>query len=223
MGAAAQAEIGAAPKNAAAAFPPPTAKFPAPPGAKKPAATPAKPTAEGSKKNLLVVGGVVAVLVLGGGGFFAYKKFIATPAATPKPAVQHPPAPEATAQQTLDKAKQEQLAPLNEVVNADQAGSTKPVGTETQPATAQAETSPPVPAAPPPPPTASLAFKAWVQDLKISGVRAGANPRVFIGRTAYAPGDMVNPNLGISFVSYNLETRMLLFKDKSGATVELRN
>ncbi|MBA4135949.1 MAG: hypothetical protein C0518_01380 [Opitutus sp.] len=72
-------------------------------------------------------------------------------------------------------------------------------------------------------PPASAAFRSWVQNLKISGVRAGASPRVFIERTAYGPGDLVNPQLGISFESYNAETRMLVFKDKSGALVERRN
>ncbi len=81
--------------------------------------------------------------------------------------------------------------------------------------------APPPP--PPPPPAASVAFKGWVENLKISGVRAGASTRVFIGGTSYTPGDLVNPQLGISFEGYNPETRLLLFKDKSGAKVERRN
>lgn len=72
-------------------------------------------------------------------------------------------------------------------------------------------------------PAPSFAFKAWVQNLRISGVRGGASPRVFIERTAYAPGELVNPMLGITFEGYNTETRMLVFKDKTGATVERRN
>jgi hypothetical protein len=68
-----------------------------------------------------------------------------------------------------------------------------------------------------------MPFKAWVQNLRISGVRAGSNPKVFIERTAYGVGDLVNPQLGILFDGYDAETRMLRFKDKTGATVEVRN
>lgn len=73
--------------------------------------------------------------------------------------------------------------------------------------------------APPPSP----AFRAWVDGLRISGVRAGASPRVFIERTAYSPGDLVNPQLGITFEGYNAETRKLSFKDRTGAVVERRH
>ncbi len=54
-------------------------------------------------------------------------------------------------------------------------------------------------------------------------MRAGANTRVFIGGTAYLVGDLVNPQLGITFEGYNAETRILIFKDKSGAKVDRRN
>ena len=79
------------------------------------------------------------------------------------------------------------------------------------------------PEAPPPPPPPSVQFRAAIEGLKISGVRGGANARVFIGKTAYAEGDLVVPALGISFEGYNPETRMILFKDKTGAKVERRN
>jgi hypothetical protein len=72
-------------------------------------------------------------------------------------------------------------------------------------------------------PPASAAFKAWVDNLRVGGVRAGTETRVFIGGTAYAPGEMVNPQLGIVFDSYDAETRHLIFKDKTGAIVRRRN
>jgi hypothetical protein len=81
----------------------------------------------------------------------------------------------------------------------------------------------PVEPPPPPPPPASAEFKAWVENARISGVRAGSTTRVFIDRTSYAVGDLVNPQLGISFDGYNAETRMLTFKDATGAKVERRN
>jgi hypothetical protein len=46
---------------------------------------------------------------------------------------------------------------------------------------------------------------------------------VLISNTAYAPGDLVNPQLGIRFVSYNPATRILVFRDGTGASVERRH
>ncbi len=68
----------------------------------------------------------------------------------------------------------------------------------------------------------SVAFATWVRDAQISGVRSGASPRVFIERSTYGVGDLVNPQLGITFVGYDSETRLLTFKDDSGAVVERR-
>ncbi|HLP24253.1 MAG TPA: hypothetical protein VK477_01155, partial [Acidobacteriota bacterium] len=106
-------------------------------------------------------------------------------------------------------------APANTGTTASASTDASGVGTATEPSPTVAR-----PTLPPPP---SVAFKAWVQNLRISGVRGGANPRVFIERTAYAPGDLVNPQLGILFETYNAESRMIVFKDKSGAIVERRN
>ncbi|MBI2516281.1 MAG: hypothetical protein HYV95_05135 [Opitutae bacterium] len=220
-------------------FPPPvgTPKFPPPSAAAFP--PPAKTGRPGGKKKLVVLGGVaVIVLGLGAGAFFYFTK--TPPPPPPKPVAKKPVTPPAaSAQQVVEKVKQEQLAPINEVVSAEQtakpAATTAPVEAkpaETAPATTTAAVAKPViapavvPAAPPkpaPPPPANLQFKAWVENLKIAGVRSGANPRVFIGRTAYAPGDMVNPQLGISFKGYDPETRMLSFTDNTGAIVERRN
>lgn len=47
--------------------------------------------------------------------------------------------------------------------------------------------------------------------------------RVFIGGTSFQKGDLVNPQLGITFEGYNPETRLLTFKDKTGAKVDRRN
>ena len=54
-------------------------------------------------------------------------------------------------------------------------------------------------------------------------MRGGANPRVFIGSSSYQVGDLVNPQMAITFEGYTDATRMLVFKDKTGATVERRN
>jgi hypothetical protein len=197
--------------------------------ATKKTASQAKP---GSKKKLIVLaGGLVALLVVAGGGFFAYLQFTEEPPPPPpKPKLAAQPAtPQgqavATAQNVVEQAKQQVAAPVNEILDTPPAAAATPVA---GPATATPEPAAPVPeevkpVAPPPPPPASVAFRGWVENLKIGGVRGGANPRIFVGGTSYKPGDLVNPQLGISFESYDEGTRMLLFKDKTGATVPRRH
>lgn len=212
------------------------------------AAAPATPPVAdgGKKKKLMLVGG--AAVVLAGLGF-GVMSFLASPAPEPPPvrkaavpaapAAQPPAAPDSTGPIGTTKQMIAQAQTAHADPTSEAAGASPPAapgnGGEPAAAAPTAANSPaaapaagaiapaviaPVPSAPPP---ASAAFKAWVQNLKISGVRGGANPRVFIERTAYGPGDLVNPQLGISFESYNVETRMLLFRDKSGAVVERRN
>lgn len=145
---------------------------------------------------------VVAIL---GGGFFAFRIFMARHLAAA--VVVAPVAPEASvpaAEETKAEPPPVEVAP-------------KAVA----PVVEKAPTPKPVEIAEPPPPSA--AFKAWVDALRVGGVRAGANTRVFIGGTAYAPGEVVDLKLGITFESYDSATRHLIFKDKSGATVQRRN
>ncbi len=204
------AEITAIQMASGAPFPPPTTvKFPTPPGlvrnlaaAEKIAKTGKRPgfSRPGAGKRMLVLaGGVVAVMLVLGGVFFAYLKFTAPP---PPP----PPRPRPVVQPVKP--------PEPPVVE-------KPV----VPAVVETPKPEPVeaPPPPPPPPVASVAFKVWVENLRISGLRSGANPRVFIGGTSYAPGDLVNPQLGITFAGYDSETRLITFKDANGAKVERRD
>jgi hypothetical protein len=203
------------------------AKFPLPSAA--PGFPPPAARARGGNKKLLLLGGMaVGVLAIGAGVFFYLTKPEPPP---PQPAAKKPaaipPAPAvAPAQSAVEKAQQEQLAPLHEVVNADQAAQlpAAPAAAEVKPvATPLAQATPPPKPKPAGPPPASIQFKAWVENLRISGVRSGASPRIFIERTAYAPGDIVNPQLGISFKGYDPATRLLSFTDQTGAIVERRN
>jgi hypothetical protein len=86
-----------------------------------------------------------------------------------------------------------------------------------------AAAEPAKPAGPPPPPAPTPVFRAWVENLQVRGVRGGAAPRIFIGNSSYQLGDLVNPQLGISFDAYDATTRVLTFKDKTGARVERRH
>ncbi len=200
------------------------------------------------KKLILMVGGGIAALVLLGGVFVVYQKLTAPPPPPPpKPKIVAKPVPKPVAA-LVEEAKQQAEAPVNEVMGADptakpaetkpaetkstetKTAETKPAGTKpTETAAAVAATPAPKPAeevkpaTPPPPPAPSVAFRGWVENLKISGVRGGANPRVFVGKSSYLKGDLVNPQLGITFEEYNDQTRVLIFKDKTGARVERRN
>jgi hypothetical protein len=210
------------PPVAAAPFPPPAGGvFPPPAAGKFPPGAPGKKKAApgGSKKKLIFIsGGVLAlVLVLAGGFLFTGGK----PEA-PAPVVKATPPPAAAPVETQPAAQPEPVAATPAPVE------TKPVVTPPPAAAVVAEPvvqAPVVPEPPPPPPPPSAQFKAWVEGLKIGGVsvRAGRPPRMIIEKTTYDVGDLVNPNLGISFEGYNPTTRMVTFKDKTGATVERRD
>jgi hypothetical protein len=148
------------------------------------------------------------------GGFITYQKLTAPPPPPPKkPRPVATPAPVETPPATGENPPVTAAAVPAEAKPAE----TKPAAT---PEPKEPEVAKPV--APPPPPPATVAFRGWVENLKIKSVRGGANPRVFIGSTSYQPGDLVNPQLGITFEAYAESTRMLTFRDKSGAKVERR-
>lgn len=217
-------------------FPPPVpvGKFPPPPGVKKPIAgatekstSAAKPVDR--KKLLLVGGGVLGVAMLGAGYFlFLYSPDGAAPLPPPKksvPAVVANPSTGqgqavAAAQTAVEKAN-EQMAPLNEVLKSDQPMAA--VTSAPEAAKAVVVAPPPIAAIDLGPPPPSVAFREWVSTLRIGSVRTGAKPRILIEKTSYDVGDTVNQQLGISFEGYNAATRMLIFKDRSGAIVERRN
>lgn len=228
----------APPPAGAGGLPPPphvAPDFPAPKAAPKPAAR--------SRAKLLIGVGLLAVVVLGLAGYFALVHFSEPEPLPPvrqavvRPKVEPPPAaaptgPIGQAKDAIAKVETQRTAPANEVIDAASApSSSASTSATTSPSTAPdaATTAPaasvetPRPQLPTEPPVPSAAFRAWVQALKISGVRGGSNPRVFIDRTAYSPGDLVNPQLGIMFQDYNSETRQLIFKDRNGAIVERRH
>ena len=203
-------------------FPPPAANFPPPPSD---GARPAPPWAHSGgrsaapkKKTGLIIGGAVGCLFVLVGGFLAFRKFTAVP---PSPPVAERAKAPAVVAALVDQAKQQAAAPINEILPAAPVAEVKPE----QMKIVEAAVAPaPVPVVvEPPPPPASAAFKAWVDNLRVGGVRPGANPRVMIGSSSYQVGEMVNPQLGIVFDGYSSETRKLTFKDKTGAKVERRN
>lgn len=69
---------------------------------------------------------------------------------------------------------------------------------------------------------ASLAFRSFVSNAKISGVVWSAKPVAFINGRLARVGDTVEPNLGIIFDGVDREKMQIIFKDKSGAVVVRR-
>ena len=72
---------------------------------------------------------------------------------------------------------------------------------------------------PPPTPIASLAFRAWVDSAKITGVLEGATPRAIINGRLARPGEPMDPTLGIVFARVDIGRRQIIFSDHSGAMV----
>lgn len=94
-----------------------------------------------------------------------------------------------------------------------------------------ATTPPPAPVQPPPssgsasPPALepNINFQAWVQNVRITGLRTGAMPRILIGGASFDVGEIVHPELGIVFDGYDADRRVLRFRDTTGALAERRH
>lgn len=152
--------------------------------------------------------GVVGLLLVGAIGYVVYTRMITGPAAETKPVVIAP-------------KKAPVVAPTIPVVKSEP----EPAPAAPPPVPATPVETVPVPSVPAdtPAPEPSPAFKAWVTNLKIGAVRAGAVPRLLIGGRMFSRGDVVGPELGIVFEAYDTDRRMLRFKDATGATFERRD
>ena len=65
----------------------------------------------------------------------------------------------------------------------------------------------------------SVAFRQWVAELEVKGLRRGELNRVFINDLAIDIGDIVNHRLGIIFAGLGEADTVLVFKDATGALV----
>lgn len=132
-------------------------------------------------------------------------------------------APVTTTKAVIANLAEGRTAAANEVLAETSGAAPSPASGVVETTTVSAPEMPqPVANQPASPRQPSVAFAAWVRDAQISGVRSGVSPRVFIERSTYGVGDLVNPQLGITFVGYDSETRLLTFKDDSGAIAERR-
>ena len=69
---------------------------------------------------------------------------------------------------------------------------------------------------------ASPAFRSYVANAKVSGVFQGSPPRIMLNGRLVRGGEVIDGGLNITFDSIDADKKLLLFKDKSGATVTRR-
>lgn len=212
--------------------------------AAKPAHGPvAQPPAAGTsappRRSLRALLGVGAALVVVCAGAY-YWFFVRAPSPASNPAAAVRPAPSA-AKQRPPAAAATLPAPVNAatalhpVVAGALPGKAPPVAPAALPAkTAAVQHAPPAPGAltavkpmpvstpAPPPPVASLQFRAYVDHLKINGVRAGPPARLVVDGAAFDQGDVMNSDLGVVFFGVDPNTGEILFKDASGVILRRR-
>jgi hypothetical protein len=195
-------------------------------------------------KRLVLLGSSLALLVFLGAGYFWF--FVRTPAPAPRPAAVANPPPVAPTPQPQVAA----VAPRPHVsetaaatahppeTGEPPANTTTPVQTVASakapavlPLVVEAAPSAPVvvnppPAQPPPVPprplVASAAFRAFVDHVKIGGVRTGPPARLVVDGVACDPGDVMNRELGVVFVGVDADKNEILFKDATGAVLRRR-
>jgi hypothetical protein len=66
---------------------------------------------------------------------------------------------------------------------------------------------------------ATPAFRGFVANAKVSGVFQGNPPRAFINGKLTRAGETVDSGLGIVFDTIDAEKKLIMFKDRTGATV----
>ncbi len=71
--------------------------------------------------------------------------------------------------------------------------------------------------APPPEPAASPAFQRFVAEMKISGVFQGEPARAMLNGRTIRQGDLADPGLGIRFIGLDVDRRLVLLQEASGA------
>jgi hypothetical protein len=204
---------------------------------------------EQSRSFKIGVAIAVVLLVIGGGvgGFFAWKHFSSsrshpTPAPTPKPpsTVTSPPKPvnpPALPSNGTQPEPSDSTAAAGKGSSGTEAPGSTPetpvrvvVDTPSAPARGSVAPTPgaPLPLAPgvtartTAPMTASdasPAFRAFVANMKITGVFQGSPARAFINGRAVREGEFVDSSLGIIFDSVDPDKKQIVFRDRNDVTI----
>ena len=214
-----------------------------PPGKSKPVLVPApgtrSPLVPPLPKRGPLLAGLVVLLVVCGGSYYwfflrvppaapvAVSRSVVPPAAARPPSTVPPaahvvpgeaaPTHEAAAPVPTNPSAQGSQTPENTTPLAPPPSPDTPVpGPIVSPAAVPASLLPaPNPVSPPP----STQFHAFVDRLKIGGIRAGPPARLFVEGVTIRSGDLVDSGLGVVFVGIDSATNELIFKDSSGAVV----
>lgn len=65
-------------------------------------------------------------------------------------------------------------------------------------------------------------FHFFIDTLKVSGIRFGPPPRLFIEGLVYKPGDVVDQRLGIVFIGLDVTHKVIVFQDDTGMIIRRR-
>jgi len=196
--------------------------------------------------SLIGAGVLVCVTAFFGWKHFANgKSSKPEPVHSPKPeaVVQSAPPPKPTETQTVDALLAETAPSKTEAVETAPVTNNEPAKAEETPVKIDLDSPPPVAPSPSketrsssspvattvaPGVTANVgmsiansgdspAFRAFVANVKISGVFQGENSRAFINGRMIRTGETVDPALGIIFDHLDAEKKQIIFKDASGA------
>lgn len=179
--------------------PPPVPVLPSPPVVLH---LPNRPVVGPKEKKFPLVAllGILVVL-LGGAAYFVFRRPTApapvsakpaqaVSASAPVPVAPPPPQPEAVVIAPLPPPPSE-LGPVT-VTNSVKTGTSVPVMTP--------------------------AFRAWIANARITGVITGSSPKAIINGRLVRPGDMIDAAEGIALDAINAEQKLLVFRNRSGAT-----
>lgn len=182
-------------------------------------------SAKRSRRPVLLA--MILLMVVLGGAYFGYSTFVAPgqPAPVPEPVAASPAdsGPTSMTGQMVTKA-QNVLA-----TRAANSEGTEELGIESRtgsngvaiaPAEGVMAAMPANRELPPEPePEASAAFVRFVTEMKISGVFQGVPPRAMINGRTIRAGETVDHGLEIVFTGIDVERRLILLQDASGAKI----
>ncbi len=185
------------------------------------------PPAEARRRSPVLVLALLVVLLGGGGyyGYFGYRTFLAPGGeVAPEPAESAATeTPASLAGQMVAKARDAAAAQSGRFEGMEEAGAEAlpPAAAKTPPVPGAADSvmaaMPPRVEAPAPAPEPSAAFTRFVSEMRISGVFQGDPPRALINGRTIRAGEPIDIGLGIVFTGIDVDRRLIVMREASGA------